>query len=82
MTLMGAGFVTKQSLASDSSGFQYWSNADFSVDLRKDWQAAFSEQFRLGDEGVNLYYHCADLGFVYISRRRLDRFRIHLQKGL
>jgi len=65
MTLMGAGFVTKQSLASDSSGFQYWSAADFSFDINKNWTTTFQEEFRLGDEGGNLYYHCSDLGFVY-----------------
>lgn len=55
----------KPCLAVDTSGFQYWSTADFSVDLDKDWTATFQEEFRLGDDGGHLYYHHSDVGFVY-----------------
>jgi hypothetical protein len=59
------GGLNKACFASDSSGFQYWSTADFIADLDRDWTATFQEQFRLGDEGGNLYYHHSELAFVY-----------------
>ena len=55
----------KPCLAADTSGFQYWSTADFSVGLDKDWTATFQEEFRLGDDGGHLYYHHSEVGFVY-----------------
>ena len=63
--LICGGLLSEPSFASDKSGFQYWSTAEFNVDLDKDWTVTFSEEFRLGDEGGNLYYHRSDIGFVY-----------------
>lgn len=50
---------------SDNEGFQYWSAAKISLDINKDWKVAFEEEFRLGDDGGNLYRHHSDLGFLY-----------------
>ncbi|MHC4571223.1 MAG: DUF2490 domain-containing protein [Planctomycetota bacterium] len=55
----------KPCFAIDTSGFQYWSTADFHVNLDKDWTATFQEKFKLGDGGGHLYYHHSDVGFVY-----------------
>jgi hypothetical protein len=65
MTLTVAACLSRPLVASDASGFQYWSTADFSFDINKNWITTFQEQFRLGDEGGNLYYHHSELGFVY-----------------
>lgn len=51
----------------DDEGFQYWSAASVSFDISKDWKCTFEEEFRLGDDGGNLYYQHSDLGFVYKS---------------
>ncbi len=63
--LICGGISSEPALASDKSGFQYWSTAEFNVDLDEDWTATFNEEFRLGDEGGNLYYHHSEIGFVY-----------------
>lgn len=63
--LMFVGLLGKPSLAIDRSGFQYWSTARFNFDVDKEWTVIFEEEFRLGDEGGNLYYHHSDIGFVY-----------------
>ena len=49
----------------DDEGFQYWSVVGFSHKLNKDWRVDFEQDFRLGDDGGNLYYEHSDLGFVY-----------------
>jgi len=51
----------------DDGDFQYWSSADASFDIDKDWKITFGEEFRLGNHGGNLYYHHSDVGFVYKS---------------
>jgi hypothetical protein len=53
--------------AFDDGDFQYWSTAKVSFDLNKDWKVDFSEEFRFGDEGGELYHYFSDLGFTYIS---------------
>ena len=57
----------KVCLAFEDEGFQYWSSAGASFDINKDWQCAFEEEFRLGNDGGHLYYHHSDLGFIYKS---------------
>lgn len=49
----------------DDEGFQYWSTTKASLDLDKDWKLGYEEEFRIGDDGGNLYYHHSDLGLVY-----------------
>ncbi len=51
--------------AADDGDFQYWSSADFSFDIDKDWKFKFQEEFRLGESGGRLYRHHSDAGFVY-----------------
>lgn len=63
--LICGGLLGEPSFASDKSGFQYWSTAGFNFDLDKEWTVTFEEEFRLGDEGGNLYYHHSDIGLVY-----------------
>lgn len=53
--------------ATDDGDFQYWSSADVSLDIDKDWKVTFAEEFRLGDDAGHLYYHHSDIGFVYKS---------------
>ena len=53
--------------AIDDGDFQYWSSANVSLDIDKDWKITFAEEFRLGDDAGRLYYHHSDLGFVYKS---------------
>jgi len=49
----------------EDEGFQWWSNAGASFDVAKDWKCAFEQEFRMGDDGGNLYYEHSDLGFIY-----------------
>ncbi|UCF43725.1 MAG: DUF2490 domain-containing protein [Planctomycetota bacterium] len=63
--LICGGLLAKPALGVDKSGFQYWSAAGFNFDLDKEWTVTFEEQFRLGDEGGNLYYHHSDISLVY-----------------
>lgn len=53
--------------AVDDGDFQYWSSANVSLDIDKDWKITFAEEFRLGDDAGRLYYHHSDIGFVYKS---------------
>jgi hypothetical protein len=46
-------------------GFQWWNTTGVSFDVAKDWKCTFEQEFRLGDDGGNLYYEHQDLGFVY-----------------
>jgi hypothetical protein len=52
-------------LAFDDDDFQYWTSAGASAKINKDWNAEFTEEFRFGNHGGNLYYQQSDLGFVY-----------------
>lgn len=63
--LIFTGFFSGRCFGFDDEGFQYWSTASTSFDIDKDWRFTFNEEFRLGDDGGNLYYHHSDLGFVY-----------------
>jgi hypothetical protein len=45
--------------------FQYWSSAGASVNINENWKAEFTEEFRFGNKGGNLYYQNSELGFVY-----------------
>lgn len=49
----------------DDKGFQYWAVTKASLDINKEWKAVFEEEFKLGDDGGNLYYRHSDIGFVY-----------------
>ena len=53
--------------AYEDEGFQFWTTDSVSFDIGKDWTAKFEEEFRLGDDGGNLYYQHSDLGFTYTS---------------
>ena len=53
--------------AFDDGDFQCWNTAKVSFDLNKDWKADFSEEFRFGDDGGELYHYFSDLGFTYKS---------------
>ena len=53
--------------AFDDGDFQYWSSADASLDIDKDWKVTFREEFRLGDDAEQLYRHHSDVGLVYKS---------------
>ncbi len=63
--LICGGLSGKPCLANNKSGFQYWSRAGFNFDLDKEWTVTFEEEFRLGDDGGNLYHHHSDIGLVY-----------------
>jgi len=51
--------------AFNDTGFQYWSKAGVSTNINKDWKFTFEEEFKLGDDGGNLYSRHSDVGFVY-----------------
>jgi len=66
--LTSAGLATLlcgTALGFDDGDFQYWTSAGASVKINKDWKAEFTEEFRFGNKGGNLYHHYSDLGFVY-----------------
>ena len=43
-------------LGFEDEGFQWWSYMEASTGIAKDWKATFRQDFRLGDDGGNLYY--------------------------
>jgi len=45
--------------------FQYWTKGVIFFDINKDWRFNFEEEFRLGDDAKELYYHHLEPGFVY-----------------
>ncbi|MDT8301474.1 MAG: DUF2490 domain-containing protein [Sedimentisphaerales bacterium] len=51
--------------AFNDEGFQLWSGASASFDINKEWKGKFEEEFRLGDDGGNLYYQHSDIGVTY-----------------
>lgn len=59
--------ISEVCFASDDGDFQYWSTADFSFDINKDWKFTFQEEFRLKESGGHLYRHHSEVGFVYKS---------------
>ncbi len=59
--------ISEVCFASDDGDFQYWSTADFSFDIDRDWKFTFQEEFRLKESGGHLYYHHSEVGFVYKS---------------
>ena len=63
--LICGGLLSGPCFAFDDGDFQYWSTADGSFDINKDWKCSFEEEFRFGDDAGELYYHHSDLGFVY-----------------
>ncbi len=54
-------------LAKNDGEFQYWSTLDFKLNLNKDWETTYQEEFRFGDDVGEMVYHHSDLGFVYKS---------------
>lgn len=57
--------VYQSCFAFNNGDFQYWSGANASVGIYKNWKAVFEEEFRLGDNAERLFYHHSDIGFVY-----------------
>jgi len=57
--------ISEVCFASDDGDFQYWSRAGASFDINKDWKFAFNEEFQLGDDAGELFYHHTDMGFIY-----------------
>lgn len=60
-------FLDEICFATDDGDFQYWSTADFSFDINKDWKFKFQEELRLKEGGGHLYYHHSEAGLVYKS---------------
>ncbi|MGD9014740.1 MAG: DUF2490 domain-containing protein [Candidatus Omnitrophota bacterium] len=58
-------FCCSQVFATDDGEFQYWNTESVSTKLNDDWKVKLEEEFRLGDDGGNLYYQHSDLGFTY-----------------
>ncbi len=51
----------------DDEGFQYWTGTSLSTKLNEHTKFTFTEEFRLGNDGGNLYRHHSDFGVVYMS---------------
>ncbi len=67
LTVTSVLFASEVCFAFDDGDFQFWSTANASLDINKDWKATFEEELRLADDAGQLYYHHSDLGFVYKS---------------
>jgi hypothetical protein len=63
--LICAGLLNGPCFAFDDGDFQYWSSVTLPFEINEDWKGSFNEEFRLGDDVGELYYHHSDLGFVY-----------------
>jgi hypothetical protein len=51
--------------ASSDGSLQYWGTTGASFDINKEWKFAVEEEFRLGDDADELFYHHTDMGFIY-----------------
>ena len=51
--------------AAEDSDFEYWNTESMSVKLNEDLKIKLEEEFRLQDNGGNLYYQHSDLGLSY-----------------
>ncbi|UCC95870.1 MAG: DUF2490 domain-containing protein [Candidatus Omnitrophota bacterium] len=51
--------------AFDNGDFQYWNTESVSWKPNDDWKTTLEEEFRLGDDGGNLYYQHSDLSVTY-----------------
>ena len=51
----------------DDVGFQYWTGTKLTTNLDENTKFTFTEEFRLGDDGGNLYRHHSDFGVVFKS---------------
>ncbi|UCG34762.1 MAG: DUF2490 domain-containing protein [Candidatus Omnitrophota bacterium] len=60
-----AVFFYQNAFAFDDGDFQYWNNESIAFKITEDWKASFEEEFRLGDNGGNLYYQHSDWGVTY-----------------
>lgn len=58
-------FSAKSCFATDDGDFQYWNTESISTKLNDSWAVKLEEEFRLGDDGGNVYYQHSDLGFTY-----------------
>ncbi|MFH1621965.1 MAG: DUF2490 domain-containing protein [Candidatus Omnitrophota bacterium] len=58
-------FFASYSFAFDDDDFQHWITTSASWKMDDEWNMSFEEEFRLGDDAGNLYYHHSDLGFTY-----------------
>ena len=67
LTVILCTIYSKPCFAFDDGDFHWWTSAGASFDINKDWKCTFEEEFRLGDDAGELYYHHSDLGFVYGS---------------
>lgn len=67
VTVVTVVLISKVCFAFDNSDFQYWSTADFSFDIDKDWKFTFQEEFRLKKSGGYLYHHHSEAGLVHKS---------------
>ena len=65
--LICVGLLSRHCSAYEDEGFQFWTTASASFDNDKNWKGKFEQEFRLGDDGGNLYYQHSDLGFTYTS---------------
>jgi hypothetical protein len=52
-------------LGFEDEGFQWWNYVEASTEIAKDWTARVRQEFRLGDDGGNLYHEHSDLIFTY-----------------
>lgn len=51
----------------DDEGFQFWTGTSLSAKLDERTKFTFTEEFRFGNDGGNLYRHHSDFGLLYMS---------------
>jgi hypothetical protein len=51
--------------------WQFWSSGSVQGDLAESWMVRLEQQFRLGDNMAELYYHCTDIGVTWKASSRL-----------
>ncbi|MHC4461651.1 MAG: DUF2490 domain-containing protein [Planctomycetota bacterium] len=67
ITVIAVLSISEICFAFDDGDFQFWSKASASFDIERDWKITFEEEFKIGDDAGDLYYHHSDLGLVYKS---------------
>ncbi|NIM99828.1 MAG: DUF2490 domain-containing protein [candidate division Zixibacteria bacterium] len=59
------GRLTTGVFANENGDWQLWNTESIEGALAEDWQVKLEEEFRIGDDVQELYYHHADGGLTY-----------------
>jgi len=72
VSILSMVFMIFKAYAYDDNDFQVWHTENQEVKINQKWKATGEQEFRLSDNGGDLYYQHYDLGFVYGLSKNID----------